>query len=195
MSRETNRRARDREAERVRLQAMLDAAPDRPLTREEKDRIAKFAGEAMAATWEGQSVDARRDQRRGLLLAELLQASGVTDAEPASTNVEPVDGGLRFSVLSRSRGRVPIGTVATWAWDELSEVPPLERGQAAAVAAGSLTARTAQRVRRTAELDAAEPGITAKEIGQRIATEEEEAEPFTVATVRVWRRIARGGKP
>jgi hypothetical protein len=174
---------------------MLDAAAGRPLTDEENERIGRWAGEAIAATWDGQSVDARRDQRRGLLLAELLQASGVIDAEPASTNVERVDDGLRFSVLSRSRGRVPIGTVTTWAWDELSEVTPLDRSQAAATATDSLTARTARRVRRTAELDAAEPGITAEEIGKRIAAEEGQQEPFPIRTIRDWRRIARGGKP
>jgi len=194
MSSRTNRRARDHEAERARLEAILDAAAGRPLTHEETDRIAKFAAEAIAETWGSQSVDARRDQRRGVLLAEMLKASGITDAEPASTTVLRIDGALRFSVVSRSRGPVVIGTVAQPAWDELSEVPPLERGQAAAVAAESLTARTARRVRRTAELDRAEPRITARQIGERIATEEDSPEPFSVDTVRVWRRVARGGK-
>jgi hypothetical protein len=181
--------ARDREAERLRLQAMLDAATGRPPTHE-NEQIAKYTDELITETWGGHSVDARRKQRLGLLLADMLKGSGISDAEPASMTDLRIDGGLRFSVMSRSRGRVPIGTVAQWALNDLYEVPPLDRAQAAAIAGESLTARTARRVRRTAELDAAEPGITAREIGKRIATEEG-CEPFTIRTVRDWRRAAK----
>ncbi len=195
MSRETNRRAREHEAERARLLTMIDATAG-PLTDEQKQEIAELAAQDVAATWDSLSVDARRGQRLGLLLAQMLQASGITDAEPGSSFLEPAAGGIRYSVVSRSRGRVVLGTVASWALVDLLEVPPLDRQQAAKTATASLSDTAERRVRRTAELVA--QGMTTKQIAETIASEEGrrnaagEVDPFPEPTVKTWRRKAKG---
>jgi hypothetical protein len=187
--------AKARERERIQLLAERDAADaaGRPLTAEQLDRIASYAAGEIVATWSGQSVDARRDQRMGRLLAGLLVASGIVDAEPGMTE-QPTDDGTEFFVVSRSRGRVSIGVLPhRLVRSELADVLPLGRKQASEVGSVSLEARTARRVKRTAELTA--EGLAARRIGEQIASEEGEREPFPISTVRTWRRLARRGKP
>jgi hypothetical protein len=80
-----------------------------------------------------------------------------------------------------------MGTVgATWSRQ------PRTRAAAAAFATGHLRQRTERRIRRTAELTA--QGLTAREIGRIIATEEGE-EPFAISTVKGWRGRGRGSQP
>lgn len=54
---------------------------------------------------------ARQEAPLAEMLAELLDASGVTDYEPASMTMVPVAGGHDVYVVSRAHGRVRIGTL------------------------------------------------------------------------------------
>jgi hypothetical protein len=188
----------DRERERTALLDEIDAANAAgvPLTAEQKDRIARSAADDYASTWASHSVVARREQVIAILLADLLATSGVEDAEPGSMTGIPKDEGTEFSVVSRTRGRVSVGQLPyALVRAELAQVLPLSRPKAAAVATHSLESRTDQRVRRTAELTA--QGLTARQIGEQIASEEGQPEPFPMATVRGWRRSrqSRDGLP
>lgn len=191
----SRRREAEREEERRRLLAEIDAAKvaEVELTSDQWERVSALVAEDIARTWSGQSVDARSDRILAGLLRDLLASSDVRDVEPLSLTPTTVDGGTEFFVVSRSRGRVSIGTLPyKQVRAETAEVLPLPRGAAAAVATGALTHRTGHRVRRTAELTA--QGMTARQIGEKVASEEGYPEPFPISTVRGWRRQARRHK-
>ena len=102
MSRRTANERR-REEERARLADQLEKdGPSADLL----DQIARWGGDAIVRTWGGRSVEARKAQGLGRLLAAYYLTSGVDDAEPDSMTYVPSDDGWDLFVRSRSRGTV-----------------------------------------------------------------------------------------
>ena len=98
------------ERERADLLASIDNT-DGPLTDEQVRRVAAVAAADRAAFEADMTIAGRLARDHGDELREMFASSGVSDAEPGSTTVSPVEGGNDVYVISRNRGRVQIGSL------------------------------------------------------------------------------------
>lgn len=188
----------DDRLERERAALLAEIVPGQPLTEDQKRRVVEVSAADLDRAARDQSIGGRIGRDLAAQVAELFATSGVTDAEPGSATGQATDDGTgtEFYVVSRSRGRILIGTLpylVVQARAGVIAVPYAEALEAKRAAPNEARARQkAEHIRRAVELQGA--GHSVNRITQIMSAEGAfRGDKDPGRTVDRWLAAARSG--